>query len=44
MNKPTKIFTDADNRVVVTRGRGGGGKAKQLKGVNCMATDGNFWW
>ena len=31
----------AENRVVATREEVGSGKAKWLKGVNCMVNDGN---
>lgn len=37
MKKQTKKqFVEADNRSAVIRGK--------VKGVNCMVTDGNFWW
>lgn len=32
---------DMDNRLVVTRGEGGRGRAKWIKGVKCMVMDGN---
>lgn len=34
-------LTEADNRSVVTRGAGGGGRVKQAKVAKCMVTDGN---
>ena len=33
---------DTENRLVVTRGERGWGRAKWVKGVNSMVTDGNY--
>ena len=42
MNKPNKNKqVDIENRVVVTRGEGVGGKAKWVKRMNCMVMHGN---
>ena len=40
--KPNKNkHVDTENRVVVIRGEGTKGRAKWIKGINCMAMDGN---
>lgn len=36
-----KTNSEADHRLVVTRGEGGGGRAKWVKEVNCKVTNGN---
>lgn len=39
MNEETKLKQiDTENRVVVSRGEGGGGRARWVKGVNNMMT------
>ena len=40
MKKPNKNkCIDTENRVVVIRGEGAEGRAKWIKGINCMVTD-----